>query len=252
MSRSSWRGYLPGTRRSRWIMSLVLLAAVAGLVASLVPAAQVPNLARPAAGVQPAGSFGSLRHYPWWDPRHWSERGAPASTVLADAVNGVPHRGRLPHRVALRPARRVAELAGRRSENGRVYQLSDGRLQAVISAVPVSYRGPGGRWQPISTAVRPSVRPGFAYANATNTFRSFFGAAAGRLVRFEAPGGGWLSIGLAGGRAGRPQVAGSTVTYRSLAPGVDLSYQVTPQSLKERITLASPAAAASLASLVFV
>jgi RHS repeat-associated protein len=252
MSRSSWRGYLPRTRRSRWITSIAVLVAVAGLVASvLVPAAQAPNPGRPGAGIQPAVSFGSLQHYPWWDPRHWTERSAPTSTVLADAVHGVPRRGRLPHQAALRPARRVAELAGRRSENARVYQLSDGRLQAVISAVPVNYRDPGGRWQPISTAVRPAVRPGYAYANTTNTFRSFFGATAGQLVRFEAPGGGWLSIGLAGGRVGRPQVSGDTVTYRDLAPGVDLSYQVTPQSLEERITLASPAAAAPLASLVF-
>src|SRR5215470_213977 len=251
MSRSSWGRSLPRTRRSRWIMSVAVLVVVAGLVASLVPAAQVPNPARPAPGIQPAGSFGSLRHYPWWDPRHWSERGAPASSVLADAVNGVPHRGRLPHQAALRPARRVAELTGRRSQNARVYQLSDGRLQAVISAVPVNYRDPGGRWQPISTAVRPAVRPGYAYANTTNIFHAFFGATAGQLVRFEAPGGGWLSVGLAGARAGRPQVAGSTVTYRNLVPGVDLSYQVTPEALIERITLASPAAAASLASLVF-
>src|SRR5215472_1556678 len=251
MSRSSWRGYLPRTRRSRWIVSVAVLVVVAGLVVSLVPAAQVPNPARPAPGIQPAGSFGSLRHYPWWDPRHWSERGAPTSTVLANAVNGVPHRGRLPHQAVLRPARRVAELTGRRSAHARVYQLSDGRLQAVISAVPVNYRDPGGRWQPISTAVRPASRPGYAYANTTNTFRTFFSATASQLVRFEAPGGGWLSISLAVGRAGRPQVAGSTVTYRNLAPGLDLSYQVTPESLKERITLASPAAAAPLASLVF-
>ena len=252
MSRSSWRGYLPRTRRSRWIMSVAVLVAVAGLVVSLVPAAQAPSPGRPAPGIQPAGSFGSLQHYPWWDPRHWTERSAPASTVLPDAVNAVPHRGRLPHQAALRLARRVAELAGRRSENARVYQLSDGRLQAVISAVPVNYRDPSGRWQPISTAVRQAARPGYAYANTTNTFRSFFGATASQLVRFEAPGGGWLSIGLAGGRVGRPRVSGDTVTYSNLAPGVGLSYQVTPQSLKERITLASAAAASSLASAVFL
>src|SRR5258708_39936491 len=97
MSRSSWRGYLPRTRRSRWIMSIAVLVAVAGLVLSLVPAGQAPNPGRPAAGIQPAGSFGSLRHYPWWEPRHWTERSAPASAVLADAANGVPRRGRRAH-----------------------------------------------------------------------------------------------------------------------------------------------------------
>src|SRR5262245_17441353 len=252
MSRSSWRRSLPRTRRSRWIMSAGVLLAVTGLVLSFVSPVRVTGIARPTPGIQAPGSNGSLQQYPWWDPRHWTERSAPASTVLADAVNGVPHRARLPHQATLRPARRVAELAGDRNAYARVYQLSDGRLQAVISGGPVTYRDPGGRWQPISTAVRPTVRPGYAYANTTNIFRTFFGAAAGQLVRFEAPGGGWLSIGLAGGRAGRPQVSGDTVTYLGVAPGVDLSYQVTPQALKERITLASAAAAASLASLAFV
>jgi hypothetical protein len=64
-------------------------------------------------------------------------------------------------------------------------------------------------------------------------------------VRFEAPGGGWLSIGLDGGHASRPVVAGDTVTYRGVAAGADLSYRVTPDALKESITLASPSAAAS-------
>ncbi len=85
-----------------------------------------------------------------------------------------------------------------------------------------------------------------------NTFGSFFGSTTGQLVRFEAPGGGWLSVGLDGVHAGRPKVAGTTVTYAGVAPGVDLSYRVTPEALKESITLASPAAASSLSYTITV
>jgi RHS repeat-associated protein len=41
------------------------------------------------------------------------------------------------------------------------------------------------------------------------------------------------------------RVRGSAVTYPGIAPGAGLSYQVTPDALKEGITLASPSAAAS-------
>lgn len=233
-------------------MSVAVPVAVAALVLSFFPPVRMTSPALPASGIQQPGSYGSLQHYPWWDPRHWTERSAPTSTVLADAVNGVPHRGRRPHQHASAPVHRVAELVSKRNADTRVYQLSDGRRQAVISVIPMNYRDRRGRWQPISTTVRPAGLPGYDYANTTNTFRSFFGTTAGHLARFEAPGGGWISISLANGHAGRPEVSGDMVTYRGVAPGVNLAYQVTPESLKERITLTSPAGALALAALAFV
>ena len=141
------------------MMSVAVLVVAAGLVLSFLSPVGVTSAHRPTSGILAPGSYGSLRHYPWWDPRHWTERSGPASTVLADAVNGVPHRGRRPRQAAQAPVRRVAELVGKRNAYTRVYRLSDGRRQAVISAVPVNYRDRG-RWQLISTAVEPAVRPG--------------------------------------------------------------------------------------------
>jgi RHS repeat-associated protein len=247
------RRYLPRTKKSRWITAGVAVLAAAGLAVSQLAPARVAS-PRPAARIQAPGSSGSLQHLPWWDPRGWLAGGGgtvPKPRVLADNVAAVPGTRRILRQAAMRPVHRVRELTGKRDEYTRVYQLSDGRLQAVVSGVPANYRDAAGRWQPINTNVSRSATPGYAYDNVSNTFGAFFGGAASRLVRFDAPGGGWLTLGLAAGRVGKPRVAGDTVSYVGVAPGVDLSYQVTPTSLKERITLASAAAAASLASLPF-
>jgi RHS repeat-associated protein len=133
--------------------------------------------------------------------------------------------------------RRVRELPGRRTANGRFFQLADGRVQAEISAGPVNYRDSGGRVQPIDTAVRPVRRADFAVGNATNVFTSLFGTSSGRLVRVE-QGGRQVEVGLAGpARAAVPRVAGSTVTYAGLAGGADVVYEVTAGALKEQIVL---------------
>jgi hypothetical protein len=232
---------------------VVVVVSVLALVAGALTAVYLPGSSHGGLSIQAAGSSGSLRHYPWWDPRGWfgGGGGAPSTHAIADYKPAV---GRPPGHVAGqgagKPAHRVRRLPARDGYT-QVYQMSDGTVQAVISAGPVNYRRASGAWAPVSTAVRPSSRPGYAYQNTANTFQSFFGSAAGELVRFDAPGGGWVTIGISGARSLRPAASGDTVTYAGVAPGVSLSYQVTPQSLTEKITLASAAAAASLASLRF-
>ncbi|WP_262285999.1 DNRLRE domain-containing protein [Micromonospora sp. MA102] len=135
------------------------------------------------------------------------------------------------------PPKRVREVPGKRTANGRVYQLSDGRLQAELSAVPVNYRDAKGRFQPIDTAVKPASGGGFVAANTTNSFTSRFGARTDQLVRFERDGRA-VGLGLPGGtKSAAPKVAGSTVTYAGLAGGADLVYDVTASALKEKIVL---------------
>jgi RHS repeat-associated protein len=232
---------------------LVACLAVLALVAGGGSLVVLPHRAGPprAGAVLAPGSQGSLAHHPWWDPRGWfGGSGVPKSRTIA-AVGG-PQTGRRLRQVASPPVRRVRELTAKRTADTRVYQLSDGRLQADVSAVPVNYRDTHGAWQPISTLVRPTAQAGFAFANTSNTFRSFFGTTAGRLVQLDAPGGGWLAVGLDGAHAGRPAVAGNTVTYRGVAPGADLSYQVTPTALKESVTLASASAASSFSYAIKV
>src|SRR5207247_2295184 len=142
-----------------------------------------------------AGTSGSIAHHSWWDPRGWFGR-SPVPKPRQIAAGG-PRAGALPRQAAVSPARRVRELTAQRNAFSRVFALSDGRVQAEVSAVPVNYRDARGVWRPIDTTVRPTTAaPGYGYSDVSNTFRSFFGAAADRLVRFEVPGGGWLAVGL--------------------------------------------------------
>ncbi len=138
--------------------------------------------------------------------------------------------------------RRVRELAGRRTPNGRFFQLADGRVQAEISGGPANYRDGEGRFRPIDTRVAAVDRPGFAVGNRTNAFTSLFGGSSARLVRVE-QGGRLVELGLAGGaRRVAPRVAGSTVTYPGLAGGADVVYEVSAGAVKEKIVLrAAPA-----------
>ncbi|HEY9475306.1 MAG TPA: hypothetical protein VIS06_15850 [Mycobacteriales bacterium] len=139
--------------------------------------------------------------------------------------------------------KRVAELVGSRSANSSVFRLADGRLQAEVSARPVHYRDAAGRWQDIDTAVRPSLASvrahGFEFGNETNQFASAFGNRSDRLARFTR-GGQALTLGVTGTpRAVSPRASGDTVTFDGALGDADVSYQVTPEALKERIVLSA-------------
>ncbi|HEX6498205.1 MAG TPA: DNRLRE domain-containing protein, partial [Micromonosporaceae bacterium] len=155
----------------------------------------------------------------------------------------VPRADALPAAVKWPPAKRVRELPERRTANATYYQLSDGRVQADISAAPVNYRDAHGRYQPIDTTVRPSRQDGFVAANTTNTFTTRFGADSTRIVRVS-DGDRWVEFGLDGQAHGMtPTISGSTVTYRDAVGGADLVYQVTSRELKENLVLADRPAA---------
>ncbi|MGP3926293.1 golvesin C-terminal-like domain-containing protein [Streptomyces sp. 8N616] len=134
---------------------------------------------------------------------------------------------------------RVRELTGRRTPTARFWQMSDGRVQAELSAAPMSYRDVKSKsWKPIDTAVRPTDAKGFELANAANTGRSYFGARSDSLIRFEADSGA-VTLGLDGaGRTLEPEADGSAVTYKGAAQGADLQYVVGRGRVKENIVLA--------------
>ncbi|QIP85021.1 DNRLRE domain-containing protein [Streptomyces sp. Tu 2975] len=152
----------------------------------------------------------------------------------------IPSREKLPKGKKLPPAQRVKELTERRTAQARFWQMSDGRVEAELSAQPESYRS-GASWKPIDTTVRASDAKGFDFANTTNTGRSWFGSDASKLVRFETASGQAVTLGLEGAAKGvAPSAKGDTVTYKGLASGADVSYQVGTGRVKENITLAGP------------
>jgi RHS repeat-associated protein len=151
-------------------------------------------------------------------------------------------RQKLPRGEKETEAKRVRELTGRRTSSARFWQLSDGRVQAELFAVPTSYRSGSGAkadWKPIETTVRATKAKGFVYANTANEGRTWFGAETDRLVRFRSPDGRSVTLGLAGAdRRLKPVAKGSTVTYKDAVGGADLEYQVGPGQVKENIILA--------------
>ena len=135
------------------------------------------------------------------------------------------------------PATRDRELVEWRTANGKVFELSDGPLEAEIAPDPVHYRDGEGRWQEIGTRVAATDREGFGFGNTKNGFGSLFGSRSDRLVRFEV-GQRHLVVGVAGAaRDLPPRVEGDTVTYRDVFDTADLVYQVTGEGLKEEIVL---------------
>ncbi|UYQ60705.1 DNRLRE domain-containing protein [Streptomyces peucetius] len=138
-------------------------------------------------------------------------------------------------------AKRVKELTSRRTPSARFWQLSDGRVEAELSAAPTSYQDPASKsWKSIDTQVRAVRSKGFDFANTANTGRSWFSSDPEKLLRFETPDGDRsVTLGLqgAGGKL-KPEAKGATVTYRGAVNGADLEYRVGPGRVKENIVLA--------------
>ncbi|MEU1232483.1 hypothetical protein, partial [Streptomyces sp. NPDC005828] len=123
----------------------------------------------------------------WFSDGEDAGRSGGPEASSSDGTSVVPSREKLPQgKVAPKP-KRVAELTGRRTANARYWQLSDGRVQAEVSAVPTGYRA-GRSWKDIDPTVVPSAAEGFAFSNTTNAASSWFGADAERLLRFQADG----------------------------------------------------------------
>ncbi|MFE4415428.1 DNRLRE domain-containing protein [Streptomyces sp. NPDC056821] len=156
---------------------------------------------------------------------------------------GIADRQKLPKGKKDPKAKRVRELTGQRTAKARFWQMSDGRVQAELSAAPTSYRSGSGQkatWKSIDTTVHGSAAKGFEFANTTNSGKSWFGSDPERLLRFEAADGQSVTLGLKGATKKNfaPQAKGSTVVYKDAVPGADLAYEVGPGRVKENITLA--------------
>jgi RHS repeat-associated protein len=211
------------------------------LVVSAVASTALPQVAYAASGSASGSGHhgkGVVDTVKGWFADDDHELAKPPSHDELDVAD----RQKLPKGKRTPKAKRVKELKSRRTPTARYWQLSDGRVEAELSAVPTSYRSGSGKkavWKPIDTAVHTSDPKGFAYGNTTNEGRSWFGAHADRLVRFRSPDGRTVTLGLQGaGKKLTPTVKGSTVRYRDAVHGADLEYGVGPGRVKENITLA--------------
>ncbi|MFD3531264.1 DNRLRE domain-containing protein [Streptomyces sp. NPDC058664] len=166
----------------------------------------------------------------------FSDDGEEAKKPPVGGALEIPSREKLPKGEKLPKAKRVKELTAERTSQARFWQLSDGRIEAELTAVPTSYRS-GNSWKPVETTVRATRDKGFGFANTANTGKSWFGSDAGRFMRFEAENGGAVTFGLAGAGALKPEANGDRVLYKDAVPGADLSYRVGNGQVKEDIVL---------------
>ncbi|MEV0663872.1 DNRLRE domain-containing protein [Actinomadura luteofluorescens] len=209
------------------------------LALALAPPARAQQ---PAAGAEVSGPGGGWKpeskRNAWDRFKGWFGDDDPKPRRLP--AGGVPRNDPAPARKKAAPAKRVKELTGRRTANAKVYELSDGRLQKELSAVPLHYRGKDGDWHDIDPRIKPTDRKGFVYGNQTNTFHSFFGTRPGELVSFDADGAS-LALGTPQAKPDRPKATGNTVTYQGLlGDGADVSYEIVRDALKEKIVLDAP------------
>ncbi|MFB7359003.1 DNRLRE domain-containing protein [Streptomyces gardneri] len=212
----------------RRLLSCLVVSAVAG---ALLPQVAYAAPESPSQDGEDKGVFDSIAG---WFSDDGGETKGPAGGNLE-----IPSREKLPQGEKLPKAKRVKELTDRRTSQARFWQMSDGRVEAELTAVATSYRS-GTSWKPVETAVRATQDKGFDFANTTNTGKSWFGSDAGRFMRFEAESGGAVTFGLTGAGAGaiKPEAKGDRVVYKDAVSGADLSYRVGNGQVKEDIVLA--------------
>ncbi|MFC4075642.1 DNRLRE domain-containing protein [Salinithrix halophila] len=128
------------------------------------------------------------------------------------------------------------ELTDERDANTKVFKLKDGRLQKEVTASPIHYQDGQGNWKPIDPDVKATDSSGFVYANKSNTFQTFFGKTAERVLRFE-EGKHQIDFGAVDGKDVQPEAKENRVTFPGLWSHADLLYDIGSDSLKETIRL---------------
>lgn len=131
------------------------------------------------------------------------------------------------------------ELVAKRTRTSRTYLSRDGRGHvARVFQSSVNYRDGSGDWRPIANALDLA---GDSYRNRANRFvaRLPKSLAGGEVSLTEA--GDTVAFSLRDATA-TAQVAGAKATYRDAFSGVDVSYEVLSDAIKELIILKSASA----------
>lgn len=154
--------------------------------------------------------------------------GVRPAVVTLDRLPGMPATG---------------ELVWRRTATSRSFRLADGRVETFVYTSPVDYRV-GGGWRPIDDSIVASRRRGFAWVNAANDYRVYLPKRLNGSAVVVHSRGGWVSLRLVGASAVVGRVAGDSVTYSGVLPGVALTFMASPAGVNESLAV-DPAGAAS-------
>jgi RHS repeat-associated protein len=152
-----------------------------------------------------------------------------------------------PEPVAVQTEPSSGEVRSLRTETSRTYVDSTGNRVAYISQGPINYKDEQGRWQRIDNSLIPKQGAGAGWENRANSFHATFPATLSDGPVQVDIGEEFISYGLKGGAA-VGQASGDSVTYAEALRGVDLTYEVSNNAVKETLTLRS---AASSDALIF-
>lgn len=137
-----------------------------------------------------------------------------------DFENALPLVSKVPEGKKISEPKKVKELVDKRTERSKSYELSDGRVEVEISEDPFHYKDAKGNWQNIDHSIRKSTKEsGYVYANETNSFQTFFGDQAGRLLKFKY-GKHDLALGLENGITEKLEatVDKNNISYSNILP----------------------------------
>lgn len=196
----------------RWF-AVVSLGVVAVLVAGGLTVG-----ARPAPAVADDGSAPPVAD------AQWADSDADAASIAAQYGHAVG-------------------VTGESSPTSEVSALPDGEMQLVEDSVPQRVLD-NGAWHPVDTTLATATN-GFLAPAVSAAPVQFSDGGSDVMARIQGADGSWAEQTWPGGSLPTPTVSGSTASYASVLPGVDLILSATPSGMSEVFEVHSAAAAAN-------
>ena len=135
------------------------------------------------------------------------------------------------------------EVVERRTATSKTFATADAdRFTTKISAAPIHYRGGNGRWLDLDLSLASDGSGGFRPRGVGFGLRIAASASARELAQIDLGQGRSAAFGLNGAGNPRAVVAGASVRYPKVYPGVDLRLETTALGVKEELVLASRSA----------
>lgn len=141
------------------------------------------------------------------------------------------------------------EVINRRTPNSKTYRNEDGSYSTQIHARDIHYYD-GVGYKEIDLNIKRETNYEFEYALRDNRFNAYFNDSTGienfTLAGFELINSNgvarWVNFKMLDAFPDSSGYYGNAFTYKNVQPNVDLEYAVTPEKLKENITVHDPSA----------